>query len=942
MYKETFYFEELKCHDCALEIVEKIEKYDFIKNVYIDMDSNSITIESERDITKEEVEKTVKSIFETNHEQKHTHYLNNMQNLITEEFVFENIDCPNCAAKVENALNKNDDIVDARVNFVTKKVIIKHLNNVEIYKIASKIVSTVEKGATLEKMHDHDHNCCHDEHDHHCCHDEHDHHCCHDEHDECCHDEHDECCHEECTLEKHNVTLSSEEKSHDIITSTFNFEDIDCANCAAKVERALNKNENIIDASVNFIEKTIIVKHKKNIDAFNVVSKVLKANEPDAYLVNEDGERKTNKTIDLIKKIVMIVGVVLFFVGLFLMHIADEEICNNLGFTPLIDESLYQLLLYLTFIPAYFMLSYDLIYKSIYGIIHGDVFNESLLMVVASLGALCLSFFGENEFVESCAVILLYKIGEYFQDKATDKSKNAIKDLIEMKKDTVTLKDGTVKSVKEVKVGEIITIKVGEQIPLDGIIAQGETNVDTKALTGESVPIFAGTGEEILSGSINLTKVIDVEVTKVDSESTMSKVLKLVEDATNQKSKSEQFITKFARIYTPAILAIALVIAIVESITGLGVPEGTNFVVGALTNVFSILVISCPCALVISIPLGYFAGIGRFSSNGILVRGGNFIEALTDTKTFVFDKTGTITKGNFKVNKIYPANGHSEEEVLALIAQAEQFSMHPIANSIQEAYKKEIQKLDNASVEEIGGAGLKVLIDGKTILVGNNVLMNSYNINYIENKEIGTILYLSVNQEFFGSIVIRDEIKEKSYDLFKYLNKKGYKTIMLTGDNEEVAKYVANELGISEVKAKILPQEKYNNLEKIISQTNNKVCYVGDGINDTPSLKRADIGIAMGGAGSDSAKECADVVIMNDDISKIADAIEISKYTRKIIVENIVFALGMKLIALIVSMIGILGNYAMVLALFADVGVCIIAILNVLRILKFKNKKGIN
>ena len=667
------------------------------------------------------------------------------------------------------------------------------------------------------------------------------------------------------------------------------------------------------------------------------IKKVLKQTEPDAYLVLDSNYKKKESPI---KKIILIIGVVLFAFGLIVMHLGDEEIIANLGLSePILHDPLYTILLYSLFITSYVCVAYDLLYKSVVGIIHKDIFNESLLMVVASLGALCLSFFGENEFMESCSVILLYKLGEYFQGRATNRSKNAIKELIEMKKDTVTLKDGTVKNVKEVRVGEIITIKAGEQVPLDGIIKNGDTNVDTKALTGESIPVYASCGEEVLSGSINLTKVIDVEVTKIDEESTMSKVLKLVEEATNQKSKSEEFITKFARIYTPLILGIALLIAIFEFITGIGVPSGMGRLTGVLTNLFAILVISCPCALVISIPLGYFAGIGRFSKSGILVRGGNYIEALAKSKTFVFDKTGTITKGNFKVAKLCPATGHTEDEVLSLVAQAEQFSMHPIANAISEAYKADNLRLDNASVEEISGGGMKVIIDDKTIYVGNDKLMKMFNIDYIENNEVGTILYLAVGEEFYGSIVVRDEIREESYDLFKYLNKQNKRLVILTGDNEEVAKYVSKELSISEVYAKILPQEKYERLEAIIKETDDKVTYVGDGINDTPALKRADVGIAMGGIGSDSAKECADIVIMNDDISKIEDAIEISKYTRKIVFENIIIALGAKIIALILGMSGILGDLAMLVALFADVGICIIDILNVLRILKFKTKK---
>ena len=919
MIKQTYHFEELVCHDCAMEIVEKIESYDFIKNVYIDYDANNITIESERVITKEEVEKVVKQIVAQDHESKHMALFNSLQNIVTDEYLFEDIDCPSCALKVEDALKKDERIYDAKVNYLSKKVIIKHLNNVEIYNIASKIVAVSEPGAKLIKNGEDAHLECDNHHDDEEC-------VCHNHH----HHDEDEC---ECHEHKH----THHHGNHSVIQNKFVIEGIDCANCAARIERVLNKQEDVESASLNFLEKTLIIKYDDDVDIVKLIKKVLKQTEPDAYLVLDNDNKKKEKPI---KKIILIVGIILFALGLIVMHLGDEEIIANLGLNePILKDPLYTILLYSLFITSYGCVAYDLLYKSVVGIIHKDIFNESLLMVVASLGALCLSFFGENEFMESCSVILLYKLGEYFQGRATNRSKNAIKELIEMKKDTVTLKDGTIKNVKEVKVGEIITIKAGEQVPLDGIIKNGDTNVDTKALTGESIPVYASCGEEILSGSINLTKVIDVEVTKVDEESTMSKVLKLVEEATNQKSKSEEFITKFARIYTPLILGIALVIAIFEYITGIGVPSGMSRITGVLTNLFAILVISCPCALVISIPLGYFAGIGRFSKSGILVRGGNYIEALAKSKTFVFDKTGTITKGNFKVVKLCPSLGHSEEEVLSLVAQAEQFSMHPIANAINEAYKAGNLRVDNASVEEISGGGMKASIDDKTIYVGNDKLMKMYDIDYTVNNEVGTILYLAVNNEFYGSIVVRDEIREESYDLFKYLNEKEHRSIILTGDNEEVANYVSKELGIKEVYAKILPQEKYARLESIIKEVDNKVTYVGDGINDTPALKRADVGIAMGGIGSDSAKECADIVIMNDDISKIQDAIEISKYTRKIVFENIIIALGAKILALILGMSGILGDLAMLVALFADVGICIIDILNVLRILKFKTHK---
>ena len=578
------------------------------------------------------------------------------------------------------------------------------------------------------------------------------------------------------------------------------------------------------------------------------------------------------------------------------------------------------------FCVSYVLIGYDILWGSIKGIIHGNIFNENLLMVIASIGAIAI-----NEPIEGIMVITLYKIGEFLQDKATDRSKESIKGLIELKANNVTLTSGEVKDVKDVNVGDIISIRVGELIPLDGVIKTGSTDVDMKALTGESEPVYLNEGSEILSGSINLSKVIEVEVTKKDNESTISKVLNLVEEASKQKSKREAFITKFAKIYTPIVLLIALIAGLLEffvfKIDGRTV----------LNNVFTLLVISCPCALVISIPLSYFAGIGRSSSLGILVKGGTYLDVLNKNGCYVFDKTGTITKGNFKVSDVYPEAGYNKEEILEFIALAEQFSNHPIAQSIHDAVGD--VKLDfDVEVEEIGGQGLKVIRDNKVMLVGNKELMNSYNIKYNEPENIGTIVYLAVDGAFYGSVVIVDEIKEESKELIEFLNKNN-ETYMLTGDTSNVAKYVGEEVGIKHIESELLPKEKYAFIQKLLNE-GKTVIYVGDGINDTPALKLASCGIAMGAGGSDSAKECADIVIVDDNIYKVKEAINVAKFTNKIVLENIIFALFVKVLALVIGIWGILDNYAMIIAIFADVGVCLLVVLNSLRILKHKvNKK---
>lgn len=818
-YKKTYYVEELTCPNCAMHVVEDLEKLDYINEVHIDYDKKEITIIGEKKLTEEQVNEVIHYILENDHCEKHTY--EHLHHIVTEEFSFVDIDCPNCAAKVERALNKDDNIIEAQVNFMNKKIIIKHLNNVEIYDVVSKIVRKIEGDATVFKNDEEEH----EEHEHH-----HDHDCCCGEHHEQeLHYDHEHRC---CCGEHHN--------------------------------------------------------------------------------------HKPHKNKETISKILLIVGAALFVCALVFKILMEKEV---------VSES-FEWPIRITFILSYIMLGYQIIWNSIHGIVNKDFFNENLLMVIASLGALII-----DEPVESIMVILLYRIGEYLQDKAVEKSRNSIQSLMELKVDTVTLADGHIKNVKEVHVGDIISVKVGERIPLDGVIKNGSTDIDMKALTGESRPVYINEGEEILSGSINLTKVVEIEVTKEDSDSTISKVMKLVEEASNQKSNTEKFITKFARYYTPCVLIVAIILTVVQAILGLDYKEIMN-------NVFLILVISCPCALVISIPLSYFAGIGRSSAAGILVKGGSYLDDLTAAKTFVFDKTGTITKGNFKVAEVAPASGKTKEEVLKYIAMAEQYSAHPIAQSIKDAVKgSPITSVEELNAEELSGLGLRVTSKGRTILVGNRKLMEKFNINYVPSNSIGTIVYLSVNGEFYGSVCIRDEIKETSKELINELNK-NYDTVMLTGDTSDVAGLVAKEVGIKTFKSQLLPKEKYEELKNIIASNSGKTVYVGDGINDTPSLKVADIGIAMGGVGSDSAKECADIVIANDDLTKVNQVIQIAKRTRKITTENIVFALTVKVIALVLSFSGILGStgIGMLIGEFADVGVCLIAILNSMRILKMKIK----
>lgn len=780
----------------------------------------------------------------------------NKETCKVDEFYFDDIDCPNCANKVEVALNKSSLILEAQVSFLSKKIKIKH-NEESIFEEVKKIVKSIEPDVNVfksekeiinkessknEHHHVHNHCSCQGDHEHH---EHHEHHNCHEHHN---HHEHKQNC------EEHNHAC-----------------------CCGHHEHKTNKNAK-----------------------------------------------------DFVKKLAFIIGCILFGIAIVILVLGDKEILSIFNLEPLLKGNAYLIPLFITFISSYILLAYDLIYKSIYGLLHKDYFNESLLMVIASIGAIILSFIGDIELFEACAVVLLYKIGESLQEKATEKSKNAIKGLLDLEINDVTLKDGAVKNIDDVKVGEIIVVKVGEKIPLDGKIISSNTSLDMKNLTGESEPVYVQEGDEVLSGSINLTNVIEIEVLKENDQSTISKVKKIVDEANSKKSNSEQFITKFARWYTPLVLVIAVVVLVIQLILKINVQE-------ALNNVFAILVISCPCSLVISVPLAYFASIGASSKRGILVKGGNYLETLTKVETIVFDKTGTITKGDFEIVDVV-ANGVSEEELLKTAAMVESYSNHPIAVSIKKGYKGNFE-LENASIEEIPGLGLVMENEDDIFFVGNEKLMIEKDINYIQNNQTGSIIYVSKNNNFLGSIVIRDQIKENSKTTINKLDSLGIDTLMLTGDKKVFGEYVANEVGIKNVCAELLPQDKYLIVDSLVENKKKNIVYVGDGINDTPSLRRSDVGIALGGIGSDLAKEAADIVIMNDDISKVGEVIDISKFTKRIILQNVIFILLTKIIAMTISIAGILSSYAMLIAIFADVGVCLLCVLNSLRILSFKDKK---
>lgn len=593
-------------------------------------------------------------------------------------------------------------------------------------------------------------------------------------------------------------------------------------------------------------------------------------------------------------------------------------------------EGYLQLILYLV---PYAVIGYDILRKAVLGIIHGEVFDENFLMAVATLGAFAL-----GEYVEGSAVMLFYQVGELFQSYAVGKSRKNITDLMDIRPDYANIEeDGKLVQVDpdDVEVGSIIVVQPGEKVPIDGVIVEGTTTLNTSALTGESVPRQAKPGDEVISGCVNLSGLLKIETTKEFEESTVSKILELVENSSMKKSKSENFITRFAKYYTPAVCYGALALALLPPIVNMLMGNPANWslwVIRALTT----LVISCPCALVISIPLSFFGGIGGASAQGILVKGSNYLEALADTKYVVCDKTGTLTKGVFEVTNIVP-QGISKEELLEKAAFVESFSNHPISKSLKAAYGKDIDTSKILDVEEISGHGVAATVDGKRIHVGNRKLMKKINISYTEPEQVGTEVHVAIDQVYVGYILISDVVKENAKEAVLDLKKAGIKqVVMLTGDGKETADAVGKEVAVDVVKSELLPADKVAEVEKLLEQKGEKekLAFVGDGINDAPVLSRADLGIAMGALGSDAAIEAADIVLMDDDPAKIALAIKISKKTLRIVYQNIVFALAIKLGCLALGAIGFVNMWW---AIFADVGVMVIAVLNATRALQYKD-----
>lgn len=694
-----------------------------------------------------------------------------------------------------------------------------------------------------------------------------------------------------------------------------------CANCAAKIEYEINELEGV-KAYMNFINKILTIETDSYDGALQEKIKVIvQKHEPIVRVIfqgtmdqtkpnfsNDDEPKEGNLQKKLLIKLV--IGGALFAAGILFNF-----------------ENWLELILFLV---SYIVVGGDVVWRAIKGIAKGQVFSEHFLMSIATIGAFLI-----GDYAEGVAVMIFYLVGEIFQDKAVDHSRKSISALMNIRPDYANLISGDeLKKVspEAVNIGDMIVVKPGEKIPLDGRVIEGFSMVDTSALTGESIPRELEPGNDALSGYINKNGVLTIEVTKDFDDSTVSKILDMVQNASRRKAPTEKFITKFAGYYTPVVVFSAMALAIIPPL----VIPGAGFS-DWLYRALVFLVVSCPCALVISIPLGFFGGIGGASKRGILIKGSNYLEALTDVETVVFDKTGTLTKGIFKVTEINPQNEFTNEELIKYAAYAESYSNHPIATSIMKAYTNEIDQKSIENHQEIPGHGIKVTVGGKEVLAGNNRLMDSEKIIYNDVETLGTVLHIAINHHYAGNIIISDEVKEDSAQAIKALKALGIKkTVMLTGDLKTVGDKIGKQLGLDEVYSELLPGDKVDKLEllEIKKSPKGKLAFVGDGINDAPVLARADIGIAMGGLGSDAAIEAADIVIMNDEPSQIVTAIKIAKKTRNIVMQNIVFALGIKAIFLVLSTFGLATMWQ---AVFADTGVTLIAVFNAMRALNTKN-----
>ena len=678
---------------------------------------------------------------------------------------------------------------------------------------------------------------------------------------------------------------------------------IDCGNCAAKIERAVNQLEQVESATVNLIAQKLILETKSEDGIDKEIIDLVDAIEPGIEVISEKKEEALPEKRDWAKELLLAVTI-LFAFGFFLP-----------------EEYFWIRLVY--YLTLYIIIGHKVLIKMVQNIQRGNLFDENFLMSIATLGAFLL-----GEFPEAVAVMLFYQIGEYFQDKATSQSRQSIARLMDIRSDKAWRLEGgeTVQVDPEtVRVADHILVKPGEKVPLDGLVRKGRSILDTSALTGESLPREIGVGEDITSGVINLTSPLVIEVSKTFSQSTVNKILELVENASNKKAETERMITRFSRVYTPVVVGIAFLLASLPPLLGLG--EWSTWLYRALT----FLVISCPCALAVSVPMSFFGGLGGASKLGVLVKGGNYLEALAKLDTVVFDKTGTITKGIFAVDTVVNAEG-VEDDILYLAAHLESYSNHPIANSIRTAYGQEVDENRVSQITELPGQGMSGRIDGRQLYLGNARLMEVQGIAYPAIDSTGTVLYLAEDSHFLGYFLITDQVKETSIEALKDLQAVGIKkTVLLSGDRQAVVDEFAQQFAFNDAFGDCLPQDKVSTFEEILTQSQQAVAFVGDGVNDAPVLARADVGIAMGGLGSDAAIESADVVLMDDDLGKLPQVIRLAKKTVRIAQQNMTLAIVVKLIFLVLSGLGISNMWE---AIFADVGVTLLAVWNALRVLR--------
>lgn len=802
------------------------------------------------------------------------------------KFRVEGLDCANCAQKIEDKLNRQDSIKEASVVFATMTIFVtSDVEESQLIQNIQTIIDQIEEGIIIKSTkktktasQEHQKEVCACEHNH-------------------------EIEHKHCPDGACDTTLKKEKELTGKVTS-LSIQGLDCASCAIKVEKRINQLDSIKDAVVNFSTQNLQVQTNtaiKEDELLKILQKAVDSVEDGVKIV----PKKTSLVIEkpklfsIRKNGDLLLGIIILIIAIML------------------ENQSYSFLL---FFASYLISGYKVLWKAFKNILRGEIFDENFLMCIATIGA-----FWIGEYPEAVEVMLFYSVGEIFQSYAVNKTRSSISSLMDIKSEyaNVIMQDTVVKKApEEVDIGDIILVKVGEKVPLDGVVIKGVSTLDTSSLTGESLPRDVQEKDEIIAGVVNLTELIYVQVTKPYEDSTVSKILELMENAASKKAPMEKFITRFAKIYTPTVVVLAVLLAVVPMLIFKDAVF-SDWLYRALT----FLIVSCPCALVISIPLGLYAGLGKASKIGVLIKGGNYLELLKDVNTVVFDKTGTLTHGRFEVVEI---NGN--DDLLMYGAYGEYLSNHPIGKSIVSSYQQDIDAKRISDFKEIAGQGISVTIDEKVVCLGNQSYIESMGVNVIEPKTIGTIVHITIDGMYAGNIIVADKIKETSIRGIQKLKREGIRnTVMLTGDHRVVANDIASKLSIDTVYSELLPQDKVYQVESLMEDENCKLAFVGDGINDAPVLARANIGIAMGGIGSDAAIEAADMVLMNDDIESIGEAIRVSKKTNSILKQNVTFTLTVKIGVLLLTMFGITN---MTMGVFADVGVTLIAILNSMRILK--------